>query len=220
MASTDETTDRQRVDRALRELDAARPHAPSGPAVLELVTYLAPVIQNRVTRVLLAYGRDGDLNNLGALVDEQVQSVFGKLFEDRAHVLRLWDEAGGLSLRNWVGRFATLRSKDSVRSAKRDPRREEAQPPEFFEQSLRGAGSSDGVEAAELWTRVRAAVEAELSDRGRELLHLMFDRDASTVEIREATGLADDAIFQWRRRLRVAIHQALDQQSAEAKAPS
>ena len=207
MAPTHERSERVLLDAALSELESAPAGAPSGPAVQELVAYLMPVVHARATRVLLAHGRGRAMSNLRATVEEYVQLVMGKVFTDRAHVLRLWSEDGGLSLKNWVGRFATLRCRDQVRSGKRDPWRHEATPPEHFARMAVGSNAV-AVEAADFWQTVRSTVLEGQTEQGREMFRLLFEEDRSTEEIREATGLSSDAVFQWRRRLRVTIRKA------------
>ena len=52
---------------------------------------------------------------------------------------------------------------------------------------------------------MREQVLEGLSDRGRSLFALIIEDQASTDEVREATGLSADAVFQWRSRLRRAL---------------
>lgn len=195
-------------DQALSELAQARPGAPSGPGVQALVEWLAPVIQVRVTRVLVSHGRGRAMSDLRATVEEYVQMVFGKVFEDEGRVLALWEPQGGLSLRNWIGRFAQLRARDVVRSGKRDPWRHEAAPPEHLERIGGVTAPDDRAVAAELWEKVRAAVLASQSEQGQALFRLMFEEDRTTAEIQSETDLSSAAVFQWRRRLRIAIREA------------
>lgn len=212
--SSPQVKERALLDEALVELSGSRPGQPSGPAVQALVEWLLPVVQSRATRVLLAHGRNRVIANLRATVEEYVQMVLAKVFEQEARVLRLWSEDGGLSLRNWVGRFATLRCRDQVRSGKQDPWRHEAAPPEFFRTRL-AVKADSSVEALELWQKVREQVLGGQSERGRHMFRLLIEEDRSTVEVAEATGLKDAAIFQWRRRLRLAIQDAWGALSTE-----
>jgi DNA-directed RNA polymerase specialized sigma24 family protein len=201
--------ERAMLDSALAEYAAGRPGAPSGPAVRALIRYLVPVVQARVTAAVLARGRGRMLDDLRAYVADHTQDVLGRLFANDWEALRRWDAARGLTLRNWVGRVASMRMLDELRPAKHDPFRSTATPPESFA-AVGGAGRPDQeVETGELWARVRDEVVGKESAQGRAMFELLVERDLSTVEVREATGLKDDAIFQWRRRLRLAVNQAL-----------
>lgn len=206
---------RSLVAAALTELDTARSGGASGPALLELIALLTPVIQCRVARILLAHGRGRVLVDLRAEVEEHVQTVFGQLFEDRGRVLRLWDPAKGLSLAGWVGRFAQLRSRDLLRSASRDPWRHQARPPEHFETHGSERTPEDDVAAQQLWREARRRVLEQEQEQGRRMFELLFERDLSTNEIRDATGLRDGAIYQWRSRLRRSLQAQIQILSSE-----
>ena len=191
-------------DAALDQLAASRPGDPSGPAVCQLVAWLAPVIQARVLRQLVLHRTGGTVGDLGAVTEEFVQLIFGKLFEREGRVLRVWSEEGGMSLRNWVGRFTVLRMRDVLRCQSRDPWREEAR--EIDPCHLREVRTpEDEVAVRRRWALVREQVLEGLSDRGRSLFALIIEDQASTDEVREATGLSADAVFQWRSRLRRAL---------------
>ena len=200
---------------ALAELDVARSGEPSGPALIELIELLTPVIQCRVARILLAHGRGRILVDLRAEVEEHVQTVFGQLFEDSGRVLRLWDPGKGLSLKGWVGRFAQLRSRDLLRSARRDPWRHHARPMEHFEAQGIESTPEDDVAAQQLWDEARRRVLEQEQEQGQRMFELLFERDLSTREIRDATGLRDGAIYQWRSRLRRALQAQLQILSSE-----
>lgn len=205
--------DQELRDEALAELAAARPGAPSGPGVRALVEHLAPVIQVRVTRTVMAYGRGRALGDLRATVEEMVQLVFAKLFEGEARLLAMWEPNGGLSLRNWVGRIARLRTEDILRSGKRDPYRHEAAPPEHMERLTGSALLGDEIETIQLWERVRDCVREGQSELGTRLFGLIIEEDRTTKELEAETGLSAAAIFQWRRRLRKAIKACMEQHS-------
>lgn len=190
------------MQEALDELAATPVGSPSGAAMQGLVTRLSPTIQRAVTRTLLAHGRGRVLTNLGAFVQEHRQLVFARLFERDARVLRIWDPDRGLSLRGWVGRFAALRTRDALRSMAADPWRDQAMPPDFFDQMVSEGTPEQVVATVGLWSRVRDQVRRGATDQGKQMFALLFEQDLSTQEIADATGLLPDAIFQWRRRLR------------------
>ncbi|MBX2801862.1 MAG: hypothetical protein KTR31_29555 [Myxococcales bacterium] len=194
------------VDRVLDELRTARAGAPSGAATVELIGLLNPVVHSRVERVLRTYGRGRVLTNLRAEIEEHVQRVWGLVFEQEARVLRLWQPERGLSLLNWIGRFATLRTKDVMRSAKRDPWRHQAAPPEYFDRMVSEPHAERGVATKQMWQAVQGRVLERQSEQGRAMFELLFERDATTAEIRDATDLSDAAIFKWRSRLRKELH--------------
>lgn len=206
--------ERQLRDDALAELATSRPGAPSGPAVRALVDHLLPVIRHRITRVLLTYGRGRALGELRGTVDELTQMVFGKLFENEAHVLRIWDGERGMSLRNWAGRFAGLRTKDVVQSGRRDPFRHEATPSDHMERIAGATAPSDDAEVRQLWSRLTDCVLGDQTDKGRTLFGLIYEDDCSTAEIVSSTGMTAEAIYQWRRRLKKAFQRCWGLHSA------
>lgn len=202
------TSDHELLEAALRELEAMPPGAPSGPAVRELVEQLAPVIRHRVTRHLLSH-RGARMGAIRPLVDEFTQMVFGKLFENRAQVLRIWDPEAGLSLRNWVGRVASLRTRDVLRSRCRDP---------WLDPTVVAAGSlvpdlstpDEVVTAHELWGEARAHLHRRLTPKGWQVFELLFEQQTDDREVAEVMNLSDAALWRWRHRLRKELRVALD----------
>jgi len=203
----DECDERSLVGAALAELEQAEGGAPSGLAVRRLVAVLRPVIRCRVRRTLHRWVGPG-LPNLDAVIDDHVQHVFAMLFRDRAAYLRDWDPGAGSSLRGWVARFAERRMLDVLRSRRRDLRRHEATPTEFFARLCDWSDPERLWETIELWERVHAGLRGSLTARGRDMLQRLVERDESTAEVVAATRLRATAVRQWRRRLRARIQEA------------
>lgn len=201
--------ERELLERALAEFDAAPPHAPSGPAVVALVQYAAPRIHQHVLRVVLTYGRGRDVGDLRSTVEEYAQLVLERLFERRAEYLRAWREDGGRTLAGWIVDFAGKRTIDESRRKGRAEWRHQATPAETFDAAPGGARPDESVQASELYRLAREDVLATLSADRQHLFALLLEQDQSTSELRAATGMTDGAIFQQRRRLRQALTEAL-----------
>jgi DNA-directed RNA polymerase specialized sigma24 family protein len=210
-------SERQLLDAALAELARSSPGSPSGPAVRRLVDALTPAIQSRVVRTFLRFGGWRVHAALPERTRDQVQTVWAKLFEHEARVLRAWDEQGGLTLASWVGRFAALRTRDAIRDLGRQPWTEGQLPPD--ELGLRApAGSPEDLEATrQLWHQAREIVVAEHSELGRNMFELLIEQDASTDEVQQRANMSANSVQQWRSRLRAALRRALD---AVSGAPS
>lgn len=202
---------------ALTELEATGPGVPSGPSIVTLVELLAPVVHTRVSRVLLRHAAHRPQADLRQEVEDQVQAVFAKLFAERGRILRAWDQTGGLSLANWVGRFAQLRTNDAVRRGMRGPWFHDPVDPAFFDSEA----SADSPEAAgvarELWMETRRRVLENESTGGREMFALLFDEERSVDDIVIATKRSRAAVLKWRSRLRQSIRHELAALMSEAR---
>ena len=204
---------------ALTELEATGPRAPSGPAVVTLVELLAPVVHTRVSRVLLRHAAHRPKHDLRQDVEDQVQVVFAKLFADRGRILRAWDPTGGLSLANWVGRFAQLRTSDAVRHGMRGPWLSDPVDPAFFDEEgsrFPPTPEDEGV-ARTLWTETRRRVLAGESEVGRHMFTLLFDEERSVDDIVTETKRSRGSILKWRSRLRQSIRRELKRVMSEGR---
>jgi RNA polymerase sigma-70 factor, ECF subfamily len=182
------------------------------PALNRLVGKLTPVIQIRVARVLFrwrtgtAAGRD-----VRQEVEDLTQDVFLTLFADDWKVLRSWEPERGMSLLNFVGFVAKRQTLSTLRSGKRSPWKED---PTLIEDLDRAAQECDPEEITAIREKLRLLDErltVELSPLGWHLFDLLFLRELSIEEVVQQTGLSPDAIYQWRRRLRLLIRRLLDE---------
>lgn len=191
------------LDAALAERARAPRRAPSGPAELALMRYIAPPIQQRVYQVLSRHAHELLRRDARANVEDLVQQVLCHLFEEDARALRAWDpdREGSLSLKAWVAFVTTNRVLDQVRVKKQFDRQHVPSEPETLEQA--GPDRPDAsVEAEDLWSKIQREVLAQQSELGRRLFQWLIVEDRTNAEVRGEVDLSDDAIYQWRRRLR------------------
>ena len=200
------------LEAALTELERAVPGAPSGPAVRALVDLLAPVIYRRVTRVLVHHSALRPGMDPRQEVWDHVQVAFAQLFADQGRLLRVWSPTGGLSLKNWAGRIATLRTLDAVRKSRRRGWRDEATEPGFFDRQGGGAPSPEEAHwAAELWTETRKRVLKDQTQHAHTMFELLFEQGLSTREVHVRTRKSEAAIHKWRSRLRQSLEQTVQE---------
>lgn len=201
--------DRALLEAAVEE-DAATPRrGPTGPRVHELVAFLRPVVQARVTLALLRHARGRMIDDLVAYREDYAQSNLARLFERDWRDLRRWDRDRGLSLKNWVGMLVGDRMKDELRAIKRSPWLHQAHNAEFFAALAGGDRPDREVEVAEWWAATKATVLEGETELGRTMFELLFESDRSVAEIAELTGLSDAAIYQWRSRIRRTVEDAI-----------
>ncbi len=199
--TTEETADL--VRRALARDPAAQ---------TKLVAVLTPVIQARVTRTLLARRhRLAGGRVVRQDVEDHSQDVLLALFSRDAHVLRDWQPGRGLSLQNFVGLVAErqvlsfLRSRRRNYSWKEDPILTE----EELERESPEIGPEDFAASRELLSLLLDRLREELSPLGWQMFELLFVQELSQAEVEAATGLSADAVYQWRRRLRLLARKLL-----------
>ncbi|MCK6551468.1 hypothetical protein L6R52_36870 [Myxococcota bacterium] len=172
-----------------------------------LAAHLDPLVRAPVRYALRRWARA-----LRAQMDEDdvTSSLFELLFADGGRVLLAWDESRG-SLETYVSVWA--RSRISELERKEARRRELVPRPTVLdEQSAAGiTDAPDGIaEARQLAEQLRACLGQRLgTDRAREMLALIFDRDLDTDEI-EALGHDRPAIFRWRSAIMKAARECLE----------
>lgn len=179
-------------------------------ALRRLVQHLTPTVQAKVARALLAQGRCSHQRNVREEVRDLSQEIFALLFEDDAHILRTFDPARGVSLRGFVGVVAARRAISHLRSSRRNPWTED--PTDCVDLDHLRASRRDAdrqVVARELLDKATAKVRGGLSERGEQMFELIVVQDASNDEIKEATGMSTDAVYQWRSRLMKAMRSTL-----------
>ncbi|MEM6796066.1 MAG: sigma-70 family RNA polymerase sigma factor [Acidobacteriota bacterium] len=171
------------------------------PGLRKLIDRLTPIVQVRVARVLLRRRPSLHGQQLRQEVEDLIQDVMLSLFTAGARVLRLWDPSRGLSLANYVGMVAERHAATILKSRKKTwPA--ELRPDEELDGPTDRQDPEQQAAARQTLGQMLALLERELSDQGFELFKLLFVEELTVPEIRERTGLSDDAIYAWRSRLR------------------
>jgi RNA polymerase sigma-70 factor (ECF subfamily) len=202
------------AERTIEETaDLVRRALAGDPAALnKLVAVLTPVIQARVTRTLLA--RRHRLAG-GRVVRQEVedlsQDVFLALFSRNARVLRDWQPGRGLSLQNFVGLVAERQVLSFLRSGRRNYfwKEDPILTEEELERESPEIGPEDFAASRELLSLLLDRLREELSPLGWWLFELLFVQELSQAEVEAASGLSADAVYQWRRRLRLLARKLL-----------
>lgn len=170
----------------------------AGDALVEL---LLPVIHARVARALVRSPRRAG-RAWRQEVEDRVQEVLVFLFEQDARVLRSWDQARGLSLRNFVGLVADRQMASVLRSGKQSPWTEDPTLSDELEELAEPAGSPEPEILAK--SRVEALLrelESRLSPVGKSLFLRLVVEERPIEEVASSTGLKPPALYQWRSRL-------------------
>jgi RNA polymerase sigma-70 factor (ECF subfamily) len=169
-------------------------------AVEALVRRLTPIVQARITRLLL--GRTREARDLRRDVEDHTQDLLTQLFTDRGRLLRDWRSEGGLSLDNFVGLVAERRTISTLRSGRRNPWREESASDALPDAGDGAPGPDREAAGREELGRLLEGLEAKLSPLGFTLFQLLYVEELETDEVCERTQLSADAVYAWRSRLR------------------
>lgn len=179
-----------------------------------LVALLTPVIQACVARTLLARRAS---RNVREDVKDLTQDVLLRLFEQDRHVLRSWEPERGLSLENFVGLVSKFYVLSFLRSDKRNRRKEEPVPDKDLEGPSSDRGAEEIVVKREQLHLLLDGMRKELSPEGWHLFELLYVEELSVRETMAVTGLSEDAVYQWRSRLRRLARKLLAELSGNAE---
>lgn len=172
-------------------------------ALSRLVATLTPVMQARVARTLLARrSRLSAHRNVRQEVEDLTQEIFLSLFAKGGRVLRGWDGERGLSLENFVGLVSERHVVSFLRSARRNPWREEPESPGVLDAPTREPGPEEAAVSREQLRFLLDRLRETLSPLGRRLFELLFVQELSVEDAMETSGLSADAVYAWRSRLR------------------
>jgi RNA polymerase sigma-70 factor (ECF subfamily) len=181
-----------------------------GPRDVErLIRELLPVVHARAARMLMGAG-GGAHRNLREEIEDAAQEVLSLLFADEGRVLRAWSPEKGLSLRNFVGLVAQRKVGAILAARKRNPWWESPMAADAIERALPSDGAVEEALAARevMEVAVRRVAETQ-SERGRQLLQWIVVEGADMDVLRERTGMADAALYQWKSRLSKAVGEAV-----------
>lgn len=185
-------------DQSLSLVAAALSGRPA--AIRALVDALMPVVQSRAARALARYrprSRDARQD-----VEDLVQEIFAALFEHDARVLRSWDPAKGLSLRNFVGLVAQRAAHGMLRSGRRTPWPDDPTDPV----DLEGLDEGPSDPLARITSRAELEhlldrLTEELSPRGLALFYRLCVHQEDVRVVAESTGMTEVAVYAFRKRL-------------------
>ncbi len=168
-----------------------------------LVELFSPVVHARVARALLRSGqgrRQG--RDLRQDIEDFVHEVFAAMLANQGRLLRGWDPARGMSLRNFVGLLTEHQVASILRSGRRSPWSEEATEQDAIE--LRGGSSESAhryVASREVLAKIVERLRAELTPAGAEMFQLLVVEEQSVKEVCQRMGMTPDAVYAWRSRL-------------------
>jgi RNA polymerase sigma factor (sigma-70 family) len=175
-------------------------------AVREVIDLIGPQIQVSVARTLQRRIAASARSRAQHEVEDLTQEVLLALFARDGKRLRAWDPEKGLALPAYVKLVARHLVLSFLRKRERrvweDEPVDETAPPEAGEEP------ESLVARRELYQAVLAAVEADLTPQGRDLLRLLVVEGRAVPEVCAATGLTPNAVHIWRSRLAKAAGEA------------
>lgn len=174
-------------------------------AVRALVDRLSPVIERRVAGAL--WRRSSTRDGRQELAD-MTQEVFLSLFTADGKALRAWDPARGLSLESFVSLLAQHQVASILRNGRTSPWRDDPTEADQIDRLVDPATSIEGLVGSREHVRVLLdRLRASLSPRGMELFQRLIIDDEPVDALCAATGMAREAVYQWRSRLLRQVRQ-------------
>lgn len=181
-------------------------------SVRELIRRLQPAVQGPVAMAVLSYRRS---QSVRLEVEDLVQEVWSRLFAEDGRILRAYRPERG-PLAPFIRVVANRLVVDALRSGRKNPWRERPASPEDLERDATLIESVEGrVGDRLLLEHVVAELRAQLGDKGREALEVMYLEGASVAEAAEATGMTPNALHMWRKRIAKMARAVLERVQAE-----
>ena len=186
------------------------------PACTQLVLIMTPTIHSRVVRGLFRW-RIGNAaaRDVRQEVEDFTQEILLHLFEDDGKVLQSWQPERGLSFLNFIGLVANRQTVSKLRNGKRSPWKEDPTLFEDFDVAAPESSPEEITASREQLELLLDRLVEELSPLGWHLFDLLFLRELSVEEVVRETGMSPDAIYQWRRRLRLLVERLLADMSEQ-----
>lgn len=181
-----------------------------------LLDRLTPIVQARVARCLL---RSGHARDVRRDVEDFTQDALVELFANGAHALHGWREDAGLSLDNYVGLITERRTISALRSARRNPWREQQADEETVDAVDTGPDLERRVDAGDLLDRMLTRLRETLTPLGFRLFELLYVQELDTPQVCAATALSPQAVYAWRSRLRRAARQVRAELMSDSSPP-
>lgn len=174
----------------------------------QVYLYLAAVVYARAASSLALVSRSPAREE----VLDVAQSIWLSICEKNYQVLRRFDpHHPRASLRAYVGKFASWRAADLVRSKRRSDA-EVPFDPEDFERCLPLVHRFEAsFENRDLALAVLGRVHGELRSKGRQALAALYVEGLSTPEAVERTGMSAAALNSWRRDIRQLAKRVRDE---------
>lgn len=194
------------MDQELTPDDVRRSLSGDETALRHLIVALTPVIQARVTKVLIRRASQTPRRNARQEVEDLSQEIFLVLFADGARVLTSWQPERGLSLRNFAGLVAERQTISILRSGKRSPWKEDPTLTKDLDHEDPVANPEVAAASRQTLRQLVERVYEELSPLGRHLFDLLFLRELAVAEVVRQTAMSPDAVYAWRSRLRRLVH--------------
>lgn len=172
-----------------------------GQALAWIIDHLTPVIQARLTRLLLRHTSAHPQGEDRKELEDLVQEVFLSLFADGAKVLHRWDPERGASLLNYVGLVAERHAISLLRARHRwlpTEALDAAQP----EPPSEGSDPENEATARQSLRHLLDRLQGHVSPLGWNVFRLLFVEERSVADIETEVGLSSDAVYAWRSRLR------------------
>jgi RNA polymerase sigma factor (sigma-70 family) len=169
-----------------------------------LIAQLAPVVRQRVSKMLLqSAGRSGRTPS-PADVDDLAHDVFVVLFDREGRVLKAWDPTRGLSLRNFVGLVAQREASAILRSGRRSAWAEDPTP-EDVQLGVEVHTPERQAAAREELALLLSCLRERLSPRGLLLFEALFCDHQAVEQVCERFDMTPNAIYSYRNRLQSLV---------------
>jgi RNA polymerase sigma factor (sigma-70 family) len=169
-----------------------------------LITQLAPVVRQRVAKMLLQSAARSGRAPTPADIDDLAHDVFVVLFDREGRVLKAWDPQRGMSLRNFVGLVAQREAAAILRSGRRsawaeDPTQDDVQLGVEVHTPERQAAARE--ELGLVLERLRD----RLSPRGLLLFEALFSDQQSVEQVCQHFEMTPNAVYSFRNRLQSLV---------------
>jgi DNA-directed RNA polymerase specialized sigma24 family protein len=188
-----------------RDLELVNGALAREPAACQaLIALLAPVVRQRVAKLLLQHAARSGRKPTPADIDDLAHDIFLVLFDRGGRVLQAWDPQRGLSLRNFIGLVAQREAGAILRSGRRSAW---AENPTLDDVQL-------GVEAHTPERQVAAREELglllqrlreRLSPRGLLLFEAMFSDHQPVEQVCQRFDMTPNAVYSFRNRLQSLV---------------
>ncbi len=170
----------------------------------ELVAELTPVIRGRVRRRLIESGASLRCGAARFGVDDLTQDALVRLFERDARVLRRWDPALGLSLRNFVGLVAErlVSGRLRNRSAWSEIATEDVR---IHDRPVTGREPRDPISTTEqrqMLEVLSKRLAGRISGQGMAAFRLLFIEEREVRTVARRMGTTVNAVYAWRSRIK------------------